>query len=90
MQCYAIITMHWCKSLTDRQFFPRQRFFANRSMMALLLPTDEVHAQPVSVKQFCLKNRFFASLIIFKFKDTQGLAMVNGAAVPPQITVKPS
>ncbi len=29
-----------------------------------LLATDEVHTQPVSIKHFCLKNRFFASLII--------------------------
>jgi hypothetical protein len=59
-------------------------------MMALMLATDEVHAQPVSVKHFCLKNRFFASLIIFKYKDTKGLAMINTAAMPLQITVKPS
>jgi hypothetical protein len=66
----------------DRHFFPK-RFFANRSMMALLLATDEVHAQPVSVKHFCLKNSFFASLIIIKYKDTKGLAIINGAAMPP-------
>ncbi len=34
-------------------------------MTALLLATDEVHAQPVSVKHFCLKDMFFAILIIF-------------------------
>jgi hypothetical protein len=56
-------------------------------MTALLLVTGEVHAQPVSVKHFCLKNRIFASLITFKYKDTKGLAMINRAAMPPQITV---
>ncbi len=59
-------------------------------MMAIWLATDEVHAQPVSVKHFCLKNRFFASLIIFKSKDTKGLAMIIKAAMPPGIAVKPS
>jgi hypothetical protein len=33
---------------------------------------------------------FFASLIIFEYKDTKGLAMINKAATPLQITVKPS
>jgi hypothetical protein len=56
MQSYTITTMHWCTSRMDRQFFPRKRFFANHSMMALLLATDGVHAQPVSVKHFCLNS----------------------------------
>ncbi len=56
-------------------------------MTALLLATDEVHAQPVSVKHFCLKNRFFC---LSYYKDTKGLAMINGAAMPPKIAVKPS
>jgi hypothetical protein len=59
MQCNATTTMHWCTSLMDRHPFTDKRFFANRSMTALLISTDEVHAQPVSVKHFCLKNRFF-------------------------------
>jgi hypothetical protein len=42
-------------------------------------------SQPVSIKHFCLKNSFFASL-----EDTKGLAMINRAAMPPQIAVKPS
>jgi hypothetical protein len=75
--------MHWCTTLTDKQFFPGKGFFANRSMMALLLATDEVHAQPVLVKHVCLENRFFAILIIFKYEDTKDLAMINGAAMPP-------
>jgi len=90
MQCYAITTMHWCTSLTDRQFSHEKSFFANHLMTALLLATDEVHAQSVSVKHFFLKNRFFAGLIIFKYKDTKGLAMINGAAMPPGISGKPS
>jgi hypothetical protein len=56
-------------------------------MMALLLATDEVHAQLVSVKHFCLKNRFFCQSY---YKDTKGLAMINEAAMPLQIAVKPS
>jgi hypothetical protein len=48
-------------------FFPTEDF-ANHLMMAFLIATiatDEVHAQPVSVKHFCLNIRFIASLIIF-------------------------
>jgi hypothetical protein len=53
MQHYKITTMHWCTSQTAKQFF-QKKVFAYGLMMALLLATDEVHAQPVSVKHFCL------------------------------------
>jgi hypothetical protein len=55
--------------------------------MALLLATDEVHAQPVSIKHVCLKN---SSFCLSYYKDTKGLAMINGAAMPPQINAMPS
>ncbi len=57
--------------ITEDRHFLRKRFFANRLMTALLLATDEVHTQPVSIKDFCLKNRFFASLIIKTLKVWQ-------------------
>jgi hypothetical protein len=43
-------------------------------------------------KHFCLKKYiFFASVVIFKnTSHCKGLAMINGAAMPPQLTVKPS
>jgi hypothetical protein len=66
-------------------FFQKKDFCQSFDDGSFLLATDEVHTQPVSIKHFCLKNRFFASL-----KDTKGLAMINGAAMPPQIAVKPS
>ncbi len=101
-----LMRMHWCLVLQNRwnamlcninsalvyitngkAIVYWKSFFANRLMTALLLATDEVHAQPVLVKHVCIKNRFFCWSY---YKDTKGLAMINGAAMPPWITVKPS
>ncbi len=64
LQSYKNTMMHWCSSQTDRQFF-LTKVFANHSMTVLLLASNEVHAQPVSVKHICLNFSFFASLIVF-------------------------
>ncbi len=69
MQHYKITMMHWCTSQTDGQFFPT-KIFANHLMMALLLATDEVHAQPVPIKHFCLKNCFFTKSYYYMIIET--------------------
>jgi hypothetical protein len=60
-------------------------------MTACLIATDDVCIPPVSTKLFFSRNRFYASLIIINNIETaKDLAMINGAAMPPQLTVKPS
>jgi hypothetical protein len=61
-------------------------------MTACLIATDDVYLNhQCQQKKIPLRNRFYASLIIINNIETpKGLAMINGAAVPPQLTVKPS
>jgi hypothetical protein len=51
MQYYAALVYSTSRSA----IFPNKGF-ANHLMTALLLATDEVHTQPVSVKHFCLNS----------------------------------
>jgi hypothetical protein len=60
--------------------------------MVCLIATDDVrihHQCQQSI--FPLRNRIYASCIIINNIETpKGLAMINGAAMPQQFTVKPS
>ncbi len=61
-------------------------------MTACLTATDDeyVHHQ-CQQSIFPLQNRLYACLIIFNDIETpKGLAMINGATMPRQLTVKPT
>ncbi len=71
----SLMRMHWCLIPQNRtntmlrnnynalvytdKLFPKKGFFPIVRWRLFLLATDEVPTQPVSIKHFCLKNRFF-------------------------------
>jgi hypothetical protein len=61
-------------------------------MNACLIATDDVYIHLQCQQSiFPLRNKFYASLIsINNIETPKGLAMINGAAMPLQLTVKPA
>ncbi len=92
-QSYTRVTMHWYTT-SNRQgnLFP-MRFFAKLLYDGLFHALDDVyiHHQQCQQSIFPFRNRFYARLItINNIETSTDLAMINSAAVPPWLTVKPS
>ncbi len=91
-QSYTRAKMH-CYTTSNRwgNFFQRG-FLTNSSMTACLIATDDVYAHHQCQQSiFPSWNRCYTCLIIINNNETpKGLAMINSAAMPQQLTVKPS
>jgi hypothetical protein len=91
----ASTKMHWCTLYHKRQhFFSCKRFSASLLMTAqsilILIATDMMHSNnQCQQSNFCLETVFFAKSKLFYWTNN-GLAMINGATMPLQITEKTS
>jgi hypothetical protein len=89
----ASTTMHGYTSYHKRQHFFLQRFSASLSMTAqsilILIATNMMHSNnQCQHSNFCLKTSFFCKSL--NYWTNNGLAMINDATMPLQITEKPS
>jgi hypothetical protein len=57
-------------------------------MTACLIATDDVYIHHQCHQSIFPLNRFYASLISTCYETPKGLAMINGAAMHPRLTVK--
>jgi hypothetical protein len=91
-QSYTRATIHWYTTSTRRgNIFPDKVFAKSLDDGFFDSHRWCRYTPPVSTKHFPLRNRFYASLIfINNIETSKGLAMINGAIMPLQLTVKPS